>query len=90
VQRSNSCDSADPWNPVLLNEPEQARYLFHIPLFGYALAALALRNVRLALIGLPAVIIALSLLWSLWSQAGDELARQMEDNGLPHDAKSRA
>ena len=61
-----------------------------MPLLGYVLAALALRSVRLALIGLPAVVIALSLLWSLWRQAGEDVARQIEDDGLPHDARSRA
>ena len=70
---------ADPWNPVTLDGPVQARYVFHIPLFGYLLAALAMRTVRLALIGLPSVLIALSLLWSLWRQAGEDVARQVED-----------
>ena len=46
--------------------------------------------VRLALIGLPALLIALSLLWFLWAQAGEELSGQLEDEGMPHDARSRA
>jgi hypothetical protein len=46
--------------------------------------------VRIALIGIPAVLIALSLLWSLWREAGDEVTRQLEHDGLPHDARSRA
>ena len=81
---------ADPWNPIMLNESQQARYLFHIPLFGYVLAALAVRSVRLVLIGLPALLIALSLLWSLWAQGGKELSEQLGDDGMPHDARSRA
>ena len=83
-------EAPDPWNPVTLNEPRQARYAFHVPQLGYVLAALALRSVRLALVGLPAVVIALSLRWSLWRQAGEEVARKREDDGLPHDARSRA
>jgi len=81
---------ADPWNPVTLNEPVQARYVFHVPLLGYLLAALSARTVRIALIGLPAVLIALSLLWSLWRDAGEEVARRLEDDGVPHDARCRA
>ena len=81
---------ADPWNPVTLNEPQQARYVFQVPLLGYVLAALSARTVRIALIGLPAVLIALSLLWSLWREAGVEVTRRLEDDGLPHDASSRA
>jgi signal peptidase I len=83
-------DAADPWNPVTLNEPQQARYAFQVPVLGYALAALSVRTVRIALIGLPAVLIALSLLWSLWREAGEEVTRRLEDDGLPHDANSRA
>ena len=81
---------ADPWNPVTLNEPQQARYVFQVPLLGYVLAALSVRTVRIALIGLPAVLIALSLLWSLWRQAGEEVTRRLDDDGLPHDARGRA
>ena len=33
-------EAADPWNPVTLNEPQQARYVFQIPVLGYVLAAL--------------------------------------------------
>jgi signal peptidase len=83
-------ETADPWNPVTLNEPQQARYVFQIPVLGYVLAALGIRMVRISLIGIPAVLIALSLLWSLWRQAGEEVARQIEDDGMPHDARSRA
>jgi signal peptidase len=84
--------ASDPWNPVVLNGPVQARYVFHIPVLGYVLAGLALRNVRIMLIGIPAVLIALSLLWSLWREAGEEVARRFEEqgDGLPHDARSRA
>jgi signal peptidase len=82
--------TADPWNPITLNEPQQARYVFHVALLGYALAALGMRSVRIALVGLPAVLIALSLLWSLWREAGQEVARRIEDDGVPHDAAGRA
>jgi signal peptidase len=65
-------ETADPWE-VHLTDSEQARYAFHVPYLGYALAALAIRQVRMLLIGLPAVIIALSLLVSLWREAGEAL-----------------
>lgn len=65
----------DPWRLHLVDRV-QARYVFHIPYVGYALAMLAVRQVRMLLIGLPAIIIALSLLLSLWKQAGEAVARQ--------------
>jgi signal peptidase len=80
--------AADPW-AVNLVQPEQARYVLHIPYVGYFLAALAIRQVRIVLIGLPALLIAVSLLWSLWGQAGEELARQ-ETEADHRDAASRA
>jgi signal peptidase len=81
---------ADPWNPVVLNEPRQARYVFQIPLYGYLLAALTMRTARLALIAVPAVLIAVSLLWSLWRQAGEDLAMQDGEDALPRDSVGRA
>ena len=83
-------EAPDPWNPVTLNEPQQARYVFQVPLLGYVLAALSMRAVRVMLIGIPAVLIALSLLWSLWREAGEEVVRRLEDDAVPHDARSRA
>lgn len=65
----------DPWR-LRFVDPVQARYSFHIPYLGYGLAYLATRQVRMLLIGLPAIIIALSLLWSLWREAGEEVARR--------------
>jgi signal peptidase len=67
--------AADPWR-VHLVQPRQARYAFHIPYVGYVLAALAIRQVRVLLIGVPALLIAASLLWSLWRKAGEDVERQ--------------
>ena len=88
--KGDSNETADPWNPVTLNEPQQARYAFQVPLLGYVLAALSARPMRIALIGLPAILIAVSMLWSLWREAGEEVVRRLEDDGVPHDARSRA
>ena len=66
---------ADPWR-VTFDKPMLARCVYHIPYLGYPLAAFALRPVRLLLIGLPAILIAGSLLWSLWRSAGEEVRRQ--------------
>ena len=71
---------ADPWKANLV-EPRQARYVFHIPAIGYFLAALAIHQVRMILIGLPALVIAVSLLWSLWKKAGEEVDLQESDEG---------
>lgn len=85
----------DPWGAVVLNEPLQARYVLHVPYLGYLFAALAVRWVRVVFIGVPAALIALSLLVSLWREAGAAdadagPAAAGADDGLPHDARSRA
>lgn len=68
---------ADPWS-ITFPQPSLARYSYHIPYLGFALALLSLRPLRMLLIGLPALIIAISLLWSLWRSAGDEVRAQDE------------
>jgi len=65
----------DPWR-FTLTRPQQARAAFHVPYAGYALAALAVREVRMLLIGLPALLIAIGTLARLWHRAGVELQRR--------------
>jgi len=60
--------SADPWR-FTLSQPTQARVAFHLPIVGYAFAALDLRPVRIVLVGLPALVIALATLAGLWRSA---------------------
>ncbi|MDX6724338.1 MAG: signal peptidase [Solirubrobacteraceae bacterium] len=61
----------DSWT-FALGTPTQARAKFHIPYVGYAFAALADRRLRMILIGLPALLVAVSVLTSLWRDAGAE------------------
>ena len=54
-------EAADPWT-FSLDEATQARVAFHVPYVGYVLSALAIRQVRMVLIGLPALLIAFAVL----------------------------
>jgi signal peptidase len=65
----------DPWR-FTLDRPTQARAAFGVPYAGYVLAALAIREVRMLAIGLPALLIAVVTLARLWTQAGTELRRR--------------
>jgi hypothetical protein len=47
----------DPWTFRLV-KPTQARVAFHVPVAGYAIAALEIRPLRMAVIGGPALAIA--------------------------------
>jgi signal peptidase len=56
---------ADPWTFTLPNAT-QARVSFHVPYAGFAVAALSDRRLRMLVVGLPALLIAVSSLASLW------------------------
>jgi signal peptidase I len=60
---------ADPWT-FRLDRPTQARVRFGVPYAGFALAALGRRDVRMGLIGLPALAIAAFSLAGLWRRLG--------------------
>jgi signal peptidase I len=59
----------DPW-PFVLQSATQARVDFHVPYAGYVLSFLSERRTRMLLIGLPALLIAFSVLAGLWRDAG--------------------
>jgi signal peptidase len=62
----------DAWGKISLGEAKQARVAFHIPYLGYAIAALSERWLRMLLIGIPALLIALSTLAGLWRDSTPE------------------
>ena len=72
--------TADPWT-FTLDQPTQARVAFHVPYVGYAFAALSIRWVRILLIGLPALLIAFTLVRRMWREAGEELERRQQEGG---------
>jgi signal peptidase I len=63
----------DPWT-FTLSRPAQARVAFHLPYVGFLLAALADRRLRILVVGVPALLVALSVLAGLWREAGDAAA----------------
>jgi signal peptidase len=66
---------ADPWRFTLDGRTE-ARAAFGIPYLGYGISALAIREVRMLFIGLPALLVALAVLARLWRGAGAEARRR--------------
>lgn len=66
---------ADPWT-FRLDGATQARARHGVPYAGYALAALGRRDVRMAAIALPALLIALFSLGRLWRALGEEARRR--------------
>jgi signal peptidase I len=65
----------DVWK-FTLNQSTQDVVVFHIPDVGYVFTLLSLRDFRIALLGLPAIVIALMTLRALWIEGGKEARRQ--------------
>jgi signal peptidase len=65
--RGDANPERDPWT-FRLNRSEQARVVFHLPLAGYALAALSVHWVRVAVLGGPALLIAICAFGGAWRE----------------------
>ncbi len=66
---------ADPWT-FRLSQPTQARVRYGIPYAGHALAALGHRDVRTAVVTLPALLLVVLSLAGLWRRLGVEAERR--------------
>ncbi|WP_372789008.1 signal peptidase I [Paraconexibacter sp.] len=64
VTKGDHNPAVDPWT-FTLTAPTQAREQFHVPYVGYVFAALSVREIRMAVIGGPALLIALLTLAGL-------------------------
>jgi signal peptidase len=62
----------DAWGAISLSNATQARAAFHVPYLGYGIAILSERRVRMLVIGLPALLIAMSALAGLWRDTAPE------------------
>ena len=67
----------DPWH-FTLDQPTQAKVVGHVPYLGFAFAALEIRWVRMIAIGIPALLIAISVLIGLVREAREEELREYE------------
>lgn len=75
--RGDANPVADPWT-FRLDQPTQARVRVGIPYAGHVLAALGRRDVRTAVVTLPALVLAALSLVALWRRLGAEAARRAE------------
>ena len=72
---------ADPWVFTLPGK-SQARVVTGAPYMGFVLAALAQRELRMVLVGIPALLIALIVLGGLWRDTGREARERSATVGI--------
>ncbi len=72
--------AADPWR-FFLADKKVARVATSVPKVGFVLAALAERNIRMLIVGFPALLIAFFALAGLWRDAGREAEAQAASAG---------
>jgi signal peptidase len=65
----------DPWQ-VTFPGTVQARYWFSIPYLGYLLGILSFRSVRMLVLALPAFLIGISFLVSVWRDIAAERRKE--------------
>ena len=68
-------DSPDAWT-VVFDGPKQPRVVHHIPYVGYIYLALDHRWVQLLVVAVPALVIVIVLLASLWRLAGEAVVEE--------------
>src|SRR5215207_4720937 len=73
--KGDANEAIDPWT-FTLPDKEQARVKAGIPHVGFVLAALAKRELRMLIVGFPALLIAVFVMAGLWRDAGREAEAQ--------------
>ena len=66
----------DAWRFTLGQETQARVEYLHLPLLGYVPAALGKRELRMLLIGLPALMLAIGVVARMWREAGAEAAAE--------------
>ena len=65
----------DPWRMVL-DGPKQARVVHHIPYVGYVYMALQVRWVQVLVIVIPAILLIVYIVVTLWRASGDAVLEE--------------
>lgn len=78
--KGDANQSADPWKFVLPGTT-QARVRAGVPCVGYAFLALGTRKLRMLIVGVPALLVALSVLVGIFRQAREEARLEAAASG---------
>ena len=61
---------------MVLDGPDQARYVRHVPYVGYVYMALQVRWVQVLLIAIPSIALIFYIIVNLWRVSGDGVREQ--------------
>jgi len=75
--KGDANDAPDAWT-VVFDHPKQTRVKYHLPNIGYIYMALDHRWVQLLVVAVPALVIVIVLLASLWRLAGEAVQEERE------------
>jgi signal peptidase len=75
--KGDANEDVDAWQMVL-DGPDQARYVHHIPYVGYVYMALQVRWVQALVIVIPAIALVVYILVTLWRASGDGVREERE------------
>jgi signal peptidase len=73
--KGDANEHVDAWQMVL-DGPDQARYVHHVPYVGYAYMALQVGWVQILLIAIPSIALIAYIVVTLWRVSGDGVREQ--------------
>ena len=76
--KGDANEDADPWRMVL-DGPEQARVVHHVPYVGYVYMALQVRWVQVLVVAVPAAALIVYVVVTLWRVSGDAVRQAKEE-----------
>jgi signal peptidase len=77
ITKGDANPAPDVWK-FQLAQPTQDKVMFHIPYVGYIFEFLSVRQFRTALIGVPALLMALWMIFGMWRDGGAVVRRRRE------------
>lgn len=77
ITKGDANPRPDAWKFTLV-KPTQDKVRFHVPYAGYIFMFLSVREFRTALIGLPAIGMALWFVFGMWRDGGNEIRKRRE------------
>ncbi|MDX6665026.1 MAG: signal peptidase, partial [Solirubrobacteraceae bacterium] len=72
ITKGDANEKPDVWK-FMLKQPTQDTVRFHLPYVGYIFMFLSVKEFRTALIGIPALLMGMWMLFGLWRDGGQEV-----------------